>query len=158
MARLVTLIENTHAVSSAQIAIARGQRDRAFDLAVGLSFVPLYCFGATIVSFGLRRRFSSDQRHVRLAVTGMTSVVVCLCGLQLGQLWSSMWEAVRVGNGHMSSFRAASANHWSQQHVGTLFVSGILLFWVVAFVSDRGVSDGARTSPDPGAPGGILLH
>lgn len=157
MARLVATIENIHAVTSEQIAIARGERNWLFDLAAGLSFLPLYCFGATTVCIVLRRRFSSDQRHVGLVVTGLSSVAASFLGLQLLQLWLAAWEVVRVGNGHMSSFRASTWNHWSQQHHGAHFVSGILLFCLVALFYYRVTSE-KHVSADVPVPQDILLR
>jgi hypothetical protein len=130
MATLVDVIEKRHAVAAEQVRVARGQRHRTFDLAVGLLFLPLYWFGATVVCRRLSHRFSSDQRYVGLVATGLASIAVSFLGLQLGQLWLSVWEAIRVENGHLSSFRAATHNRWSQQHVGALFVGGILMFWL----------------------------
>jgi hypothetical protein len=46
MARLFATIENDHVVTSEQVQIDHGQRNRTFDIAAGLSFVPLYCFCA----------------------------------------------------------------------------------------------------------------
>jgi len=69
MARLLTLIESNHAVTSEQIAIARGQRNRLFDVTAALSIVPLYFVGATVACRHLCRRFSSDHRSVRLVAT-----------------------------------------------------------------------------------------
>jgi len=49
----------------------------------------------------------------------------------------SVWETERVGNGHISSFRAATTHIWAHQHLGELFVGGMLLFWLVALMSAR---------------------
>src|SRR5436190_2244498 len=141
MARLVATIENSHGITTQQVAIARGQRNRLFDVAVGLLFLPVYCFGATVVCLVLRRRFSSDRRHVGLLAKSLTSVAASFIGVQVGELWLDVWEAVRVGNGHMSSFRAATSNRWSQQHHGAELVGGILLFWVIALFYARVVWD-----------------
>jgi hypothetical protein len=132
MARLLTSIENNHAVTSEQIAIARGRRNRLFDITASLSFVPLYFFGATVACRRLCRRFSSDQRSIRLVATGLASVAASFLGFQVGQLWLSVWEAVRVRNGHMSTFRAATQNRWPHEHVGAMFIGGIFAFWLVA--------------------------
>ena len=158
MARLVTTIENNHAVTPEQVAVAREQRNRMFDLAATLSFVPLYVLGATIAFRRLCRRFSSNERHVGLVATCVASVAVSFLGLQSGQLWLSVWEAVRVGNGHMSSFRAATQNPWSHQHVGALFFGGVLLFWLVALFSYRAAPDDEHGLGDAVAPHGVLLR
>ncbi len=137
MARLVAAIENNHAVTSEQIAIARGQRNRLFDITAALSFAPLYLFGATVACRRLARRFSSDSRSVRLVAASLASIAASFLGLQFGQLWGGIWEAIRVGNGHMSMFRAATHNRWGHQHVWALFVAGILAFWLIAVLWRR---------------------
>jgi len=115
-----------------QIAAARGERSRLFDTAEAVSFLPLFVFGAIEACSRLHRRFSAEQRSVRLVAIGLTSVVVTFLGLQIGQLWSSIWEAVRVRNGHMSPIRSATYTAWTHQHVGALFVGGMVMFWLVA--------------------------
>ncbi len=132
MARLVAVIEHNHAVTAGQIAVARGQRSLIFDVAAALSFVPLYLFGATVTARRLDHRFSSDPRSVRWVATGLTSAIASVLGIQLGQLWGSVWEAVRVRNGHMSMFRAATWNRWPHHHASALFVGGIVAFWLIA--------------------------
>jgi hypothetical protein len=157
MARLVARIESGHAVTSDQIGVARGRRNWLFDLAVGLLFLLFYGFGATTVCLALRRRFSSDHRHVGLVVTALSSLAASFLGLQFLQLWFAVWEAVRVGNGHMSSFRTATWTHWGQQHQGAHFIGGIFLFWLVAFLSSQGTS-GEQVSLDVSTPRGLLLR
>jgi hypothetical protein len=132
MARLVAAIESNHEVTAEQVHAARGQRNPAFDLAAALSFLPLYCVGAILICRRLRRRFSSEARAVAVSVTILTSAAASFLGLQLGQMWLAVWEVTRVGNGHLSSFRAAVFNHWSQRHIGALFAGGVLLFWLIA--------------------------
>jgi hypothetical protein len=158
MARLVSAIERNHAVTPDQIAAARGQRNRLFDAAVGLSFLPLYCGGAAIACLAMRRRFQSDHPRVRLAVTFLTSAAISFLGFQLLQLWSGLWEVGRVGNGHMSSFRAATHDVWSHQHVGVLLAGGVLLFWLVAMLCDRigPIDDGSGA--DVRHPQALLLR
>jgi hypothetical protein len=158
MARLVAAIESDHAVAAEQIDVARAQRSPAFDLAAGLSFLPIYSLGVIVICRGVHRRFSSDRRNVELAVTGVTSVAASLVGLQLGQLWLSVWEVIRVGNGHMSSFRAASSTHWGHQHVGAVLIGGIALFWLIALLCQRARSSDEPSSTDAHAPQGILLR
>jgi hypothetical protein len=153
MAQLVTRIERDHGVTPGQVALAREQRDWRFDLAVVLLFLPCFCFGATTVYLALRRRFSSTG-YVELVATLLTGVVVSLLGLGAGQLWSAVWETIRVGNGHMSLFRSASYTVWTEHHAGALFICGVLLFWLIAYLSHRLASDdelsGRRSMLCPG--------
>ena len=85
MARLLTTIENNHAVTSEQIAVARGQRSWLFDLAVELLFLPLYCLGAAAFCLALDRRFSSDQPHVWVLASALSSFAASFIGLQVGE-------------------------------------------------------------------------
>jgi hypothetical protein len=137
MARLVEGIELNHAVTAEQIQTARGERNRAFDFAVALMFIPIYLFGAAAASRPLWRRFASHSRSVRLVATALASLAASFLGLQVGQLWLTLWEIIRVGNGHMSSFRLATQDPWSQQHVGALFVAGVVMFWGIALLIRR---------------------
>lgn len=157
LSRMFHAIENNHDVTSEQVRVARGQRNRTFDLAAGLLFFPLYSLGATVACRWLSRRFSSDERYVGLVATGLASVVVSFLGLQFLRLWLAVWEVVRVGNGHMTGIRAATYNRWSQHHVDAQFIGGILLFWLIALFSYRIVSDDEH-STDVRGPRGILLH
>lgn len=140
MARLVRSIESNHAVTPEQVERARRERNPLFDLAAGLSFVLLDGAGAAVACRRLRRRFSPDQRHVGVIVTGLTSVAASFLGLQLGHLWLGVWEARRVGNDHLSGFRAATQNVWSHQHLGALFIGGVFLFWTIGWCAFRGAA------------------
>lgn len=137
MARLVARIQTNHGVTSDEVQAARAHRDWRFDLPVAVLFLPLYWFAATVVCRGLARRFSADQPRVRIAATGLTSLVVGFLGLQAGQLWTAAWETVRVGNGHIGGFRMASRLHPWASHVGGLFVGAALLFCLIAASSRR---------------------
>jgi hypothetical protein len=157
MVRLVMTISTNHGVTAQQIANARGQRRLSFDLAVALLFSPLYCVGALIACRRLGSRFSSHQGYTLLVATGLTSVAVSFLGVQFLQLWLMVWEIVRVGNGHMSGFRAATWNRWSNQDFDAQFLCGVLLFWVVAVLCDRLLPDEKRLTAMPG-PQGLILR
>ncbi len=132
MARMVAAIERSHGVSAGQVQAARGRRNRSFDLAVALLFVPLYGFAAALISSRLSRRFAADSIYVRIAAVLLISVAASFVALQLFQLWVAAWEIVRVNNGHMSVFRAATYNSWHQRHRAALFAGGVIAFWLVA--------------------------
>ena len=155
LARMFEAIENNHSVTSEQLNAARGVRNRTFDSAVVLLFLPLYMLGATIACRWLSSRFSSDPRYVGLVATGLASVTVSLLGIQLFRLWGAVWEAVRVGNGHMTGMRAATYNRWTQHYVGADFIGGIVLFWMIALCCYRVVQVRPSTSRRPDS---ILLH
>ena len=132
MARLVDAIERNHAVTPEQIAAARGQRSLLFDVTAALSFVPLYLFGAIVACSRLHRRFSTERRSVRVAAIVATSVVATFLALQVGQLWLSVWEGVRIRNGHMSGFRAVTYTRWPYRHGIAVYAAGVATFWLVA--------------------------
>jgi hypothetical protein len=157
LSRMFYAIENNHGVTSEQIRVARGQRNQEFDLAVALLFLPLYSLAATIACRSLYRRFSPNEPYVRLAATGLTSLAAAFLGMQCFRFWAAVWEVIRIGNGHMTSIRAASSSRWPQQYGGADFIGCILLFWVIALTCYRIVSDHEH-SPDVRAPRGILLH
>jgi hypothetical protein len=145
LTRLFHAIEINHGVTSEQVRVARGQRNGTFDLAAALLFLPFYALGAAVACRWLSRRFMSDGRYVRLVASGLVSIVFSLLGLQSLRLWLAVWEAIRVGNGHMTSMRAASYTRWSQQYPGAEFVGGIFLFWFIALWLTR------RQEQEPGA-------
>ncbi len=130
-------IERHHRVTAEQILVARGQRDRLFDLAVIVLFLPLYAFATIGASVWLARRFSADGRVVLFVATAVVSVMAGVLGLQSLQLWGAIWEVIRVGNGHMTSMRAATYTRWGQQHVDVQVLGSILLFWVIALCCYR---------------------
>ena len=103
LSRLFQSIENNHHVTPEQVRVARGVRNRTFDLAVVLLFLPFYSVGATVASLWLSRRFASDGRLVRWVAAALASVTVSFLGLQFLRLWGAVWEVVRVGNGHMAA-------------------------------------------------------
>jgi len=135
MARLVGAIEANHAVTPEQIAVARGERSRLFDTAAAVSFLPFFLLGAIVTGSRLSRRFSTEKRSVRLVAVALTSAMASFLGLQAGQLWGSVWETVRVRNGHMSPFRSALYTRWTNYHFGAIFVAGVVTFCIVAICS-----------------------
>jgi len=154
LSRMLHAIENNHGATSEQVHLARGQRNWTFDVAVSLLFLPLYLLGAIAASRWLSRRFSTDERFVRLVATGMASVAVSFLGLQCLRLWGGVWEVVRVGNGHMTSIRAASQNGW-MHHVDGQLIGGVLLFWLVALCCSP-VGAVERSSEDRHPHGALL--
>jgi hypothetical protein len=131
LSRMLQAIENDHGATSEQVQLARGGRNRSFDAAVALLFLPLYVLASIAASRRLARRFPPDERFARLVATGLVSVAVSFLGLQCLRLWGGVWETIRVGNGHMTSIRAASQTAWLH-HVDNQLPGGVLLFWVVA--------------------------
>ena len=104
---------------------------------MGLLFLPFYSLGATVSCRWLSRRFSADERYIRLIATSFASIAVTVLGIQCFRLFGAVWETVRVGNGHMTTMRATSYTRWSQQYVGADFLAAIVLFWLIALCCYR---------------------
>src|SRR5947207_4059290 len=156
MARLFTTIESDHLVTSEQIQVARGQRNRTFDVVVELLFLLLYLFGATAACRRVWHRFSSHQHYVGLVAMGLVSFAVSFFGLLVRQLWFAAWETIRIGNDHFGGHRAAR-NVWGE-HLGELFMAGIVLFWVIALLRYVAMSNDQMISADNRGPHVLLLH
>jgi hypothetical protein len=147
---LFNVIENNHNVTSEQIQVARRQRNRVFDAAVVLLFVPIYSLATIVVSRRISNRFSADGRYIRLAATALAAVPVSVLGVQCFRLFAAVWETVRVGNGHMTSLRAASYNRWTQHYASADFVGAALLFWFIVWFCYRAADRSyAQRLPDP---------
>ncbi len=136
-AKLFTAVASSHGVTAAQLVVARFQRNRVFDAAVGAPVLPIYVLGADAVNRWLDRRFSNDERFVRVVATGLVSIPAAFVGVHFLRLWAAVWEVVRVGNGHMTSIRAASRNRSILHQFDVLLIVAILLFWLVALYCSR---------------------
>lgn len=157
LSRVFTAIEHAHGVTAAQVQGARGKRSAAYDTAVALMFVPFYLLGAAHVARRIHGRFAADVLAIRLAAIGLVSVAAALLGAQCFRLWGAVWEVIRVGNGHMTSIRAASATRWTAQYPGTDVLAGAVLFLIMAaVVSRRGRAAGIAT--DRPAAVGLTLR
>jgi hypothetical protein len=66
--------------------------------------------------------------------TRLASLAGSFIGMQCFELWLAVWEAIRVGNGHLSTFRAATWNRWTQNHYALEFAAAVLLFWLVGAI------------------------
>jgi hypothetical protein len=157
MARLVAAIERRHEVTPADIEVARGERNRLFDSAAALLFVPFYVFAAAVFSRLLRRRLASDAAAAQFAANALAAPVAAAAGLQIGQLWLSVWEIVRVGNGHISAFRAATRTAWLHAYGGRAFAAALVLFVAVAVLISRKAQVDGRGDVASAAPAGILI-
>ena len=139
MATLVAVIERTHGVTAMEIDEARAERNPMFDVPVILSFVAIYMLGAAAAAVWLRRRFRDASRLVRTIVTGGASIAFSALGIQLGAVYTGIWESVRIGNDHLGGFRLGRPP-WTQ-HLEGVFVAGILLFWIVVGLVSRSARD-----------------
>ena len=116
--------------------VARRGESNAVRCVVSRLFLRLYLLGGIAASRWLSRRLAPHDRLVRLIAAGIMSVAFSFLGLQFLRLWGAVWETIRVGNGHMSSMRAASQSRW-MDHVDGQLIGGVLLFWLVALWCSR---------------------
>lgn len=156
MENMFSEIERTHGVTRQQIFDARTYRDWRFDLSVFLSFVVLYLFGSTWVCRSLARPFGQHGARFWVLAVVFSSVPVSVLGVELLGLWAMTAESIRIGNDHLTASRAARLwfGPWGH-HFWELFVGGILLFWIIAFLRGPGRD---REAPQRTAPQGIVLH
>ena len=138
LARLDAVIANAHAVTAAQIAVARGTRSRVRDGMVLLLFVPLYAAACASVCRRFRNLIHAEGLWPRLITRAVASVSIAFLGLNLFFLWTRIFEGGRVRNpqGHFG-VRAASLNQWSYPYVAVLLIGGVAAFWIVATVSQQ---------------------
>ena len=137
LSRMFHEIQTSHAVSREDVQVARARRSVTLDSLVLLLFLPLYVVAAIWASGKLNRRFASDGRVMRMTATMLLSAVFTGLGLQVFPLWGAVWEGIRVGNGHMTSIRAATQTRWIHEYVAFVFVSGMILFYLVAWLNAR---------------------
>ena len=155
LAKMFQAIEVHHGATPDEIRLARGERTPGFDAAVALLFLPFYALAAARVCGWLNRRFPSDERYARWIATGLVSVGVALLGIQCFRLWGAIWEVIRVGNGHMTSIRAASSTRWVQHYAGADFLGALVVFWLVALIGYRVVTDNEQAA-GAGAPAALF--
>jgi len=145
MNRLVTAIEQNHAVTAEQVKLARAGRNAMRDLIVLLLFVPMYVVFARPACRLVENAIPAEARVGRVLAFGIVSVVFSGLGLLSFQLWSAVMEGGRVGNpdGHMSSYRLARQPYWTDRNVVLLLAGGMILFWLVAAWSHRSRARGS---------------
>jgi phage shock protein PspC (stress-responsive transcriptional regulator) len=151
LARLNTVIEDLHGVTSLQRTLANQQRSVLFDSLVVLSFLPMYVLGVRTVCERLGGLLRADAPVVRVSAVAISSIISSGVGLVAFRVWWAMMEGMRVANpdGHFG-FRAAAHNYWSSIFVASWLAVGVLLFWFVAFAFRR-VDD----SPSAGERDGL---
>lgn len=132
MATLLSAIATAHSVPLGRVikARARGRRPLAWDALVILLFAVFYVCVSWVIARSISRRFPADEGWPALAAPVIASIGISAAGVQLGGLWASVMEMVRVGNDHLSGYRA-SWNPWDKHLVG-IYLAGVILFLVTA--------------------------
>lgn len=130
MARLFQIVGSNHGVTEEQIRWHLAHRSTELDVAVILTFMVLYAWGATLIVRRFCRRNADHQETSGWVVMIVyTSIIASVIGALLGEVWSDLMENIRLGNGHLS-YRAERIP-WVHHRVG-MFVGGVVLFWLLA--------------------------
>ena len=137
MAMLLSAIAMTHDVSLGHVVAVRtrSRRPIAWDATVIVLFALVYICISWVIARLISRRFSADERWPALAALVIASLCISAGGLLLFDLWAVALEMVRVGNDHLSGYRA-SWNPWDD-HLAELYVAGIFLFLMTASLHHR---------------------
>ena len=145
MATLLSAIAETHDVPLSRVVAARsdGYRPVAWDAIVLLLYTVLYGCSSLLIARLLSRRFPADEGWAAVAAPAVVSPGIGAMGVMVFQLWAMTLEIVRLGNGHLSGYRA-DWNPWLE-HIAILYVGGVLLFLMIAAFNARGAI--GRTAP-----------
>jgi hypothetical protein len=132
MATLITAIATTHGLPEDRVqqARARGYRDIRWDVGVLVSFTLLYAVLAWLILRAIARRFPIDEGWPALVAPLVAAVPVATAAFQLLLLWGSGLEAIRLGNGHVSSYR--SSKPLMSEHKGALWMASVAVFLITA--------------------------
>lgn len=130
MAVLFGSVADAHGVSMEEVRESLRKRRRTVDVAIWLSWAGLFCLMVDR-SIRLAHRAVDEGEFLArsIAVLVILSVLVPGIGVVLGELWLGMWEAVRLGNAHLS-YRG-NRIPWSHSD---LFRAGVAIFWVFVTV------------------------
>jgi hypothetical protein len=140
MATLIAKIAVDHHVSEPHVRDQIGRRESAVDAAIGLTFAAIYTFiaGWIVGAFQLGK-----WTPMSLAAVLMASAAISAAGILSGELWSGLAETIRLGTTHMS-YRAERLP-W-RHHRAELFLAGTLIFWLLAWRSQRKSSNASAQS------------
>ena len=134
MASLLSEIAAGHDVPLAVInkVRARGDRPVEWDAMVILLFGVIYAGVSALIAKSISRRFPADEGWPALVSPAIASLGIGALGLLLFQWWAMILEMIRVGNDHLSGYRA-SWNPWTE-HLIALYTTGVIIFLVIASV------------------------
>ena len=104
MGILLEQLGQEHGISAQQAFAHFGRRSIAADVAMTLPFAALFALAADFAIRRLLKRYPPQDGWLPLlAMLILTSAAFGVVGLILGQQWSSLAEAVRVGTTHLSN-------------------------------------------------------
>jgi hypothetical protein len=146
MGLLFERIAKEHGVPVGLVSDALGRNRADIDFAVNLPFWLLYCLAAIAVVRLLWSKYPPAEHGWIPGVTMalFLSLVMAALGTMLGEMWSWLAEAYRIGNDHMS-YRVPRL--WCVQHRTELFAGAVIVFWLAAAAVARRVrSNGTKTT------------
>ena len=142
MAKLFEIVAKDHSVTPEQVRKSiNADRHASLDVVVILSFAVLYYLAASWMAGGIWRHFPPRYGWiVGLAAVLVISSLISLTGVLVGELWSTLAEAFRVGTDHLS-YRVDRIP-WIHHRLA-IFAIGVLIFWLISAFHYRT----ARTAP-----------
>ena len=136
MTQLFEVIAKKHAITQEQVRQSLLFRRTSLDIAVIVSFAVLYAFVARFVAGRIWEACPPGHGWIAgAALVLLASAVVGFLGVVTGELWALTIEGIRIGAGGHMSYRADRVP-WAH-HRGELFISGMILFWVIAALRYR---------------------
>jgi hypothetical protein len=127
MSALFGSVGRSHGVPEDKVREAASQRSLLYDGAVLLVFATIYGLAASALATRAGQRL--DWSPMPLAIVILVgSVALAVVGFLVGDLWSGLAEAVRVGNGHIS-YRLNRVP-W-RRHPEIMFGACMVLSWLI---------------------------
>jgi len=132
MASLVSAIAETHGITVERVeqARARGYREIRWDIGVLVAFLCFYLAAAWAIVGAISRRFPIDEGWPALIAPLVAAVPIGTAAFQLLSLWGAGLEAIRLGNGHISSYRSSAP--LLSQHKGAFWIASVAVFVAIA--------------------------
>jgi hypothetical protein len=113
----------------------RGLADATFDWVATLPMMVIYVISSWTMAGWIARRFSPDGGWVAGVGAGVVSVMIAIGVTMVGNLLGAAVWMLRMASTH-ASYRALRPT-WMGEHRQELFVGGVVVFWMVAFVRYR---------------------
>ncbi len=146
MERLFGEIGKEHGVPVEQVSGSLGRNRANIDLAESLPFALLYGLAAMLGARIIWRRYAPADAGWAPGITMalFASVVFAAGGTMVGEIWNSLAETYRIGNGHIS-YRADRL-FWAK-HRFELFAAALMIFWSAAIKAARRAAIAALPEP-----------
>lgn len=136
-AQLFAAIADSRNIGIDEVRRARTQLDRrGFDWMVNLPMAAFTLAAALVTTRAARIRFSDERTPRRVAII-LLSIAFGVLVIGVGQVWASIVEVIRIGNGHLG--HRGLRIPW-RQHREATFLLAMLTMWVVAAMPALGTS------------------